>query len=156
MAVLLADRLLPDVAQWADELTAIRHDLHSHPEYGFNTERTVGVICDHLRQWGVTDINTDFVKGAVIAVIEGNRPGHTIGVRADMDCLPMNDRCGKNVRMVPLNVHSAGTTFMASKRPALIEQMERTAVSIGLTLRETIVCKAVTIWAATGMGSTPK
>lgn len=50
MAVLLADRLLPDVAQWADELTAIRHDLHSHPEYGFNTERTVGVICDHLRQ----------------------------------------------------------------------------------------------------------
>lgn len=69
MAVLLADRLLPDVAQWADELTAIRHDLHSHPEYGFNTERTVGVICDHLRQWGVTDINTDFVKGAVIAVI---------------------------------------------------------------------------------------
>ena len=96
MAVLLADRLLPDVAQWADELTAIRHDLHSHPEYGFNTERTVGVICDHLRQWGVTDINTDFVKGAVIAVIEGNRPGHTIGVRADMDCLPMNDRCGKD------------------------------------------------------------
>ena len=96
MAVLLADRLLPDVAQWADELTAIRHDLHSHPEYGFNTERKVGVICDHLRQWGVTDINTDFVKGAVIAVIEGNRPGHTIGVRADMDCLPMNDRCGKD------------------------------------------------------------
>lgn len=96
MAVLLADRLLPDVAQWADELTAIRHDLHSHPEYGFNTERTVGVICDHLRQWGVTDINTDFVKGAVIAVIKGNRPGHTIGVRADMDCLPMNDRCGKD------------------------------------------------------------
>ena len=47
-------------------------------------------------QWGVTDINTDFVKGAVIAVIEGNRPGHTIGVRADMDCLPMNDRCGKD------------------------------------------------------------
>ena len=96
MAILLADRLLPGVAEWLDELTAIRHDIHSHPEHGFNTERTVGIICDHLRQWGVTDINTDLVKGAVVAVIEGTRPGHTIGVRADMDCLPMPDRCGKD------------------------------------------------------------
>ena len=95
MAVLLADRLLPGVADWADELTAIRHDLHSHPERGFDTDRTVGVICENLRKWGVTDINTEFVKGAVIAVIEGTRPGHTIGIRADMDCLPMNDHCGK-------------------------------------------------------------
>lgn len=96
MAILLADRLLPEVAEWFDELTAIRHDIHSHPEHGFNTERTVGIICDHLRKWGVTDINTDLVKGAVIAVIEGSRPGHTIGVRADMDCLPMPDCCGKD------------------------------------------------------------
>ena len=84
------------MAEWLDELTAIRHDIHSHPEHGFNTERTVGIICDHLRKWGVTDINTDLVKGAVIAVIEGSRPGHTIGVRADMDCLPMPDCCGKD------------------------------------------------------------
>ena len=42
MAILLADRLLPEVAEW----------FHSHPEHGFNTERTVGIICDHLRKWG--------------------------------------------------------------------------------------------------------
>ena len=96
MAILLAERLLPGVAEWAEELAAIRHDLHSHPEHGFNTQRTVGVICDHLRQWGITDINTELVKGAVVAVVEGNRPGHTVGIRADMDCLPMNDHCGKD------------------------------------------------------------
>ncbi|MBR5458305.1 MAG: hypothetical protein IKV42_01430, partial [Burkholderiaceae bacterium] len=49
MTVLHAERLLPGVADWMDELVAIRHDLHQNPELGFETERTVGKICEHLR-----------------------------------------------------------------------------------------------------------
>ena len=96
MSLLHADRLLPGVADWFDELVAIRHDLHQNPELGFDTERTVGKICEHLRAWGIDEIDTDLVKGCVVAVVAGDRPGATIGVRADMDALPMNDGCGKS------------------------------------------------------------
>ena len=70
MTVLHADRLLPGVADWADELTAIRRDLHQNPELGFETERTVGKICEHLRAWGVDEIDTELVKGCVVAVVK--------------------------------------------------------------------------------------
>ena len=95
MALLLQDRLLPGVAELVPELEEIRHDIHAHPELGFETERTVGLICDYHRKNGIVEIDTELVKGCVIAVIEGSRPGHTIAIRADMDALPMNDGCGK-------------------------------------------------------------
>ena len=95
MALLLQDRLLPGVAELVPELEEIRHDIHAHPELGFETERTVGLICDYHRKSGIVEIDTELVKGCVIAVIEGSRPGHTIAIRADMDALPMNDGCGK-------------------------------------------------------------
>lgn len=95
MALLLQDRLLPGVAELVPELEEIRHDIHAHPEFGFETERTVGLICDYHRKSGIVEIDTELVKGCVIAVIEGSRPGHTIAIRADMDALPMNDGCGK-------------------------------------------------------------
>ena len=95
MALLLQDRLLPGVAELVPEFEEIRHDIHAHPELGFETERTVGLICDYHRKSGIVEIDTELVKGCVIAVIEGSRPGHTIAIRADMDALPMNDGCGK-------------------------------------------------------------
>ena len=95
MALLLQDRLLPGVAELVPELEEIRHDIHAHPELGFETERTVGLICDYHMKSGIVEIDTELVKGCVIAVIEGSRPGHTIAIRADMDALPMNDGCGK-------------------------------------------------------------
>ena len=90
------ERLFPEVVAFADELTAIRRDIHAHPEAGFETQRTVALIVDYLKSWGVEAIDTDFLKGAVIAQIQGKQPGHTIALRADIDCLPMND-CSENV-----------------------------------------------------------
>lgn len=94
MSVLHENRLLPGVAQWAEELTAIRRDFHQHPEEGFDTERTCGVIVDKLKVWGVDEIDTETVKGCVVAVINGNCPGATVGLRGDIDCLPMDDISG--------------------------------------------------------------
>ena len=73
MALLLQDRLLPGVAELVPELEEIRHDIHAHPELGFETERTVGLICDYHRKSGIVEIDTELVKGCVIAVIEGSR-----------------------------------------------------------------------------------
>lgn len=95
MTLLLEERLLPGVAELVPELVEIRHDLHQHPELGFDTERTCGKIVEYLRASHVDSIDTELVKGCVIAVINGVQPGHTIGVRSDMDALPMKDGCGK-------------------------------------------------------------
>ena len=95
MTLLLEERLLPGVAELVPELVEIRHDLHQHPELGFDTERTCGKIVEYLRASHVDSIDTELVKGCVIAVINGDQPGHTIGVRSDMDALPMKDGCGK-------------------------------------------------------------
>lgn len=109
MALLLEDRLLPGVAELVPELEQIRRDIHAHPELGFETERTVNLICDYHAKSGITQIDTDLVKGCVIAVIEGKRPGHTIAIRADMDALPMNDGCGKPwASTVPGRGHCCG------------------------------------------------
>lgn len=83
------------VEPWADELTAIRRDFHMHPEEGHDTARTCGIICDKLREWGVEEIDTSLCPGSVVAVITGTRPGATVAVRGDMDCLPMPDTCGQ-------------------------------------------------------------
>ena len=95
MTLLLEERLLPGVAELVPELVEIRHDLHQHPELGFDTERTCGKIVEYLRASHVDSIDTELVKGCVIAVINGDQPGHPIGVRSDMDALPMKDGCGK-------------------------------------------------------------
>ena len=95
MSIVLADKVFPEIAAWGDELTAIRREIHSHPELGFDTAVTVSRIVTLLKKWGIEKIDTDIVKGGVIVEIDGNRPGKTVALRADIDALPMND-CSDN------------------------------------------------------------
>ncbi|WP_308690860.1 hypothetical protein [uncultured Sutterella sp.] len=88
-----ADRIPEEILAWGDELARIRQDLHEHPELGFDTARTCGVIAAKLREWGIT-CDDLMVPGGVIALVEGNRPGPTVALRADMDALAMPDCSG--------------------------------------------------------------
>ncbi len=90
-----ADKAFPELVEWFDDFVAIRHEIHQNPELGFDTKYTTGSIVRPLNQWGSTDIDTQIVPGGVIAVVEGNRPGATIAIRADIDALPMDD-CSSN------------------------------------------------------------
>ena len=97
------------IAPWADELTAIRRDFHQHPEEGHDTARTCGIICEKLREWGVEEIDTSLCEGSVVAVINGMRPGPSVAIRGDMDCLPMPDTCGQPWQSQnPGKAHSCG------------------------------------------------
>src|SRR5688572_15194244 len=58
--------VLPNIAKYADELTAIRHDLHENPEIGFEEVRTSGIIADLLRSWGVDEVHTGIGKTGVV------------------------------------------------------------------------------------------
>ncbi len=82
---------LERITGFAEELTAIRRDLHQHPELGFEEVRTSGIVAEKLRAWGV-EVTPGIGKTGVVGVIEGNRPGRRIGLRADMDALPIHEQ----------------------------------------------------------------
>ena len=78
------------IRRWLDEFTAIRRDLHAHPELGFEEHRTARVVQENLLRLGI-EHHTGIGKTGIVAVIPGrsNRSGRSIGLRADMDALPM-------------------------------------------------------------------
>ena len=86
--------LIDSIVRQAGDLAAIRRDIHAHPEIGFTETRTAGIVADRLREWGVDHIATGLGKTGVVGVIRGHLPGPTIGLRADMDALPMGEETG--------------------------------------------------------------
>lgn len=70
------------------ELVRLRRDFHQHPELSFQEFRTAGIVADTLREIGIKDVKTEVGRTGVTAQI-GNGNGPTIGIRADMDALPI-------------------------------------------------------------------
>ena len=68
-----------------------RRDLHEHPELGNNEFRTAKIIADHLRSLGM-EVKENVGKTGVVGVLKGAKPGPCIGLRADMDALPVAER----------------------------------------------------------------
>ena len=93
------EAMLADIAQDHAELTAIRQDIHAHPEMGLEEVRTAALVAAKLREWGVEV--TEGVGGiGVVGVIRGTRPvgpsnrERAIGLRADMDALAIPEQTG--------------------------------------------------------------
>jgi hippurate hydrolase len=78
------------IRRWHDEFTAIRRDLHAHPELGFEEHRTARVVQEHLARLGI-EHHTGIGKTGIVAVIPGlsSASGRSVGLRADMDALPL-------------------------------------------------------------------
>jgi amidohydrolase len=80
------------LTQWHGELTALRRDLHAHPELGFQETRTAARVAEALRVAGVDEVHTGIGRTGVVGVIHGRRRGpRMIGLRADMDALPLTE-----------------------------------------------------------------
>lgn len=82
------------IQQFHPELVALRRDLHSHPELGFEEVYTARRVVESLKVCGVDALHTGIGKTGVVALIHGRKlsarnPGRMIGLRADMDALPM-------------------------------------------------------------------
>jgi amidohydrolase len=94
---------------YADELTAIRRDLHAHPEIGFEEVRTSGIVADKLTQWGI-EVHRGLGGTGVVGVLKGKGTGgKRIGLRADMDALPMEENTNLKWRStVPGAFHGCG------------------------------------------------
>ncbi|RYF58926.1 MAG: amidohydrolase, partial [Comamonadaceae bacterium] len=75
-----------------EPFVALRRDLHAHPELGFEEHRTAAIVAERLRAWGIDEVHTGIAGTGVIGVLRGAQPGmRTIGLRADMDALPLEE-----------------------------------------------------------------
>ena len=83
------------IREYHPELKAIRHDLHAHPELGFEETRTSALVADKLASWGI-EVHRGIAKTGVVGVVKGRGTslGRAIGLRADMDCLPLHETGG--------------------------------------------------------------
>ena len=79
------------IRSWHPELTGIRRDIHAHPELSFQEQRTSGIVADYLRNLGI-ETHTGLAKTGVVGVVPGRDNGPKgIALRADMDCLPIEE-----------------------------------------------------------------
>jgi len=82
------------IADYAEEMTGWRRHLHAHPELRFECHQTAAFVVEQLRAFGVDEIHEGIAKTGVVAIIDGQGTGRTIGLRADMDALPMDEVTG--------------------------------------------------------------
>ncbi|MEO0830366.1 MAG: amidohydrolase, partial [Pseudomonadota bacterium] len=83
------------IAAFSEDMTAWRRQLHANPELGFECHRTAAFVAEKLRDWGVDEVHQGIATSGVVAVIEGQGTStKTLGLRADMDALPMAEETG--------------------------------------------------------------
>jgi amidohydrolase len=97
------------ISSYSDELVAIRRDLHAHPEIGFEEERTAGIVAERLASWGI-EVHRGIGKTGVVGVLRGKGSGQRrIGLRADMDALPIEEMTNLPYRSTkPGTMHACG------------------------------------------------
>src|ERR1700738_5113493 len=85
--------MLAAMSELAEEMRAIRQDIHPHPELGFNEWRTSALVAERLRAWGVT-VHERIGKTGLVGVLSAGTSERAIGLRADMDALPIHEATG--------------------------------------------------------------
>jgi hippurate hydrolase len=102
--------VINSIASFADEVAAWRQDLHAHPELDYDVHRTAGVVAEKLRAFGCDEVVTGIGRTGVVGVIRGRLPGDgVIGLRADMDALPILEATGRPyASTTPGKMHACG------------------------------------------------
>lgn len=101
--------IVNSIAASEPQMTEWRRYLHQHPELGLDCYKTAEFVVERLKEFGLTDIHTGIARTGVVAIIEGRAPGRTIGLRADMDALPMQDLSGsEHASTIPGMAHTCG------------------------------------------------
>src|SRR6202011_6112882 len=99
------------IADLHSEITAWRRDIHAHPELLFDVHRTAASVAEKLKAFGCDEVVTGLGRTGVVGVIRGGKGGgsHVIGLRADMDALPIQEANELPYKStVPGNMHACG------------------------------------------------
>jgi len=101
--------VLNRIAALAPEMTAWRRHLHTIPELSFDLPKTSAFVAERLRAFGVDEIHEGIATTGIVAIINGQKDGPTIGLRADMDALPMPEMTGADYASThPGKMHACG------------------------------------------------
>src|SRR5207302_505227 len=98
-----------------DELTETRRDIHAHPELGFTEERTGDLVAKKLAEYGC-EVHRGLAKTGVVGTIRRGNSLRAIGLRADMDCLPMQEMNQFPRRSPPPTASTSGSRRRAATR----------------------------------------
>ncbi|SHJ67492.1 hippurate hydrolase [Roseomonas rosea] len=101
------------IAEFHDDMTAWRRDFHQHPELNFQEVRTSRIVAEKLREFGCDEVITGIATTGVVGVIHGKGGGRgeggAIGLRADMDALPIHEESGvPHASTTPGVMHACG------------------------------------------------
>lgn len=102
--------ILNRAAEMQAEITAWRRHIHSEPELGFEVQKTARFVAERLAEFGCDEVATGIGRTGVVGVIRGRLgDGATVGLRADMDALPIREASGKPyASTVPGRMHACG------------------------------------------------
>jgi amidohydrolase len=102
--------VLNRVAEFQPEIAAWRRDFHAHPEVLFDVHRTAGIVAEKLRAFGCDEVVTGIGRTGVVGIIKGRGAGtRTVGLRADMDALPMTEKTAlPYASTTPGKMHACG------------------------------------------------
>jgi amidohydrolase len=96
------------IAAFAEEMTEWRRDIHAHPELKFEEFRTSDLVAKKLAEWGV-EVHRGLAGTGVVGVLRNGNSGKSIGLRADMDALPMPEETGlPHASTIPGKMHACG------------------------------------------------
>ena len=101
--------VLNRIAAFAEEMKGWRRHLHANPELEFECHETAAFIIARLKEFGVDEIHPGIAKTGIVAIINGRSDGPTIGLRADMDALPIDEATGAPyASTIPGKMHACG------------------------------------------------
>ncbi|WP_281971978.1 M20 aminoacylase family protein [Ruegeria faecimaris] len=97
------------IADFSADMAAWRQHLHTIPELAFECHETAAFVADRLREFGVDELHEGIATTGIVAIINGQGEGPTIGLRADMDALPIPEETGVAYQSTkPGNMHACG------------------------------------------------
>jgi len=86
--------VINSIAANADQIAEWRHYLHSIPELALDCPKTAEFVAARLKEFGVDELHEGIAQTGIVAIINGRGEGPTIGLRADMDALPITEETG--------------------------------------------------------------
>ena len=109
--------ILNSIAGFENDMAKWRRHLHQNPELGRDCYKTAKYIQERLKEFGITEIHTGYASTGIVAIIKGKASGRTIGLRADMDALPIKENTGmsyssKNEGVMHACGHDGHTTML--------------------------------------------
>ena len=119
-------RVEEGIAAFIGEFKALRQDLHRHPELSFQEHRTAAIVAERLAAWGY-EVTTGIAgTGVVGRLVRGNGSGKSLGIRADMDALPITEATGlpyasENAGVMHACGHDGHTTVLLAAARFLAE-----------------------------------